>query len=130
LAFETLQIALSQSDQLRGRFEFDWSKPANGLMIEAMRTEMLRKSILLFIAVTGAALASATDGYAFGGGGHSGRVGHGRNYAEYGHGYPYGYGGHGYPYASSSYYSEDDEGCYLRVMSPYGWRIRHAKVCN
>jgi hypothetical protein len=87
---------------------------------------MLRKSILALIAVAGVAFGSATDGYAFSGGGHGRASGHG---GGFGGGY---YGGYGYPYpyASSSYYSEDNKGCYMRVMTPYGWRVRHAHVCN
>jgi hypothetical protein len=84
---------------------------------------MLRNTILALIAVAAVALGSAAGASTFGGGGH-GRF-HGRGY---GYIYPNGYG---YPYASSGYYIEDGvNGCYLRVMTPYGWRIRHGRTCN
>jgi hypothetical protein len=88
---------------------------------------MLRNTILALIAVAAVALGSAAGASTFGGGGH-GRF-HGRGY---GYIYPNGYyGGYGYPYASSGYYIEDGvNGCYLRVMTPHGWRIRHGRTCN
>jgi hypothetical protein len=97
---------------------------------------MLRDRILALIAVAGVTLGSAAGALAFGGGGHGGHGGfHGGRFG--GRGYAGGYGGyyggygHLYPYASSGYYSEGDvSGCYLRVMTPYGWRIRRGRVCN
>jgi hypothetical protein len=95
---------------------------------------MSRKTILALIAVAGLAPGSATGALAFGGGddGGGGRGG----FHDRGHGYVYPYGhdggyGYPYPYASSSYYIEDGvNGCYLRVMTPYGWRIRRGRTCN
>jgi hypothetical protein len=79
-------------------------------------------------------------GHGFRDGGFSGRGygggfrRHGGYYNGHGYGYPDGYyGEYGapYPYASSSYYSEDNVGgCYMRTLTPYGWRVRRAHVCN
>lgn len=64
---------------------------------------------------------------------------HGRGFpvgafaAGVGLGYGYGYYDDYYdnPYYAASY--ADDGGCYIvrrRVMTPYGWRIRRATVCD
>jgi hypothetical protein len=87
---------------------------------------MLRKSILALIAVAGVAFGSATDGYALSVRGHGRARGRGGGFG----GRYYGGYGYTYPYVSSSYYSEDDNGCYLRTMTPYGWHVGHAHVCN
>lgn len=108
---------------------------------------MLRKMIMAALAVTAVGLATpqpaqARGGFAGGGhigGGHWGGGWHGGGFwpgVAIGAGY-YGAYGYGYPYYGPYYYGVgyEDYGaqCYpvrKRVMTPWGWRVRRAQVCE
>lgn len=104
---------------------------------------MLRRTILILLAVTAVGLGTVTGASARGGGGHGGFHGggfhgggfHRGGFGGYGFGGYYGgyYGGYpfAYPYAYGGY--EDEGSCYLvrrRIATRHGVRIRRVEVCD